>query len=142
MAKTHAEEAYVVASICAVSLPYLASSVYFFKFMLNLCGLPSLILVGVIWIFGSAFAGFSAKEVAENINCDHGGNKGFVLGVIFTLWSFLWLLETLFRKLIYTNAWAEVSCNSSSLALFIGWIAGVVIFYLLSECALNLIDRI
>ena len=109
--------------------------------MLHLCGPTSLVLSTAAWVIAGAFAAFAAKQVMEEINCGHGGDKGFVLFVICTLWCLLWLSEIAFRNIIYKNAWTTVTCGSASLVLLVAWIAGAIITCLLTECALRLLDH-
>ena len=121
-----------ILTVCSVALPYLASSVFFFRFMINLCGAESLVLSGVAWLLGSVFAYFAVRYVMTEISFHHS-DKGILLFLICLLWTALWLIETAFRAVIYKNVGTVVTCDSTSFALLLAWVVGGVVGLLLTE---------
>ena len=125
--------------ICSISVPYLASSVFFFRFMINLCGLESLVLSGVAWLLGSAFAYFAVRHVMAETPYLLD-DLGILLFLVCLLWTALWLIETALRAVIYKNSWTAMTCDSTSLTVLFAWVAGAVIMYLLTEAIVCMIQ--
>ena len=125
-----------ILTVCSVALPYLGSSVFFFKYMISLCGAESLVLSGIAWLLGSAFAYCSIRYVMAEISF-HDSDKGILLFLICLLWTVLWVVETAFRAVIVGTV---VTCDSTSFALLLAWVVGGVVGLLLTEAIVYMLQ--